>query len=500
MSDQVASTDELMLDWDQVRGLDAQPAAIAAVLLITAQAIHLTPQSSLHGQLIDASAYSQAVSDAIETCIVNDDVFAGTLEGIEVSLLFQRLHFAHARFQKVWLGLRRTIALAEIIGLPRASDTSSTDRSGESGRTRNGQTREEAGALLWQSACTMERLAGCMFGLPITARMAPFPIDRPVFVGTHLVPQAYFCRLADIAGKIPALDDLSVKERSSRQVCDMVLSIDQEFRELTSLAPMSWWDVRPNHKKITLDLVLQYFQQYFTARAHLQLAVHNDRSNTYAYSHMVCTEVCRDLAVRYAVLRPLVLGGFFPVRLFDVQALTAAVFLLHTCYSPGSSQQMDSSRTPPSLVLIQQVVDSMDLASKATGGGQFAQEAARTIRSLSALLSNNNSRNSRYVSLRVPLLGRIHIRRQDPMSEGSSTGNSALPPQMQGTQRAASMRVPETGALASAMPLDGVTTDPNSWLMEISGVLPFLAHDAYGPDQWQMLGDFDTGGFNFEQR
>ncbi|OQO01527.1 hypothetical protein B0A48_12562 [Cryoendolithus antarcticus] len=331
--------------------------------------------------------------------------------------------------------------------------------------------------------------------------MAPFPIDRPVFVGMHLVPQAYFCRLADIAGKIPALDDLSIKGRSSRQACDMVLSIDQEFRELTSLAPMSWWDVRPNEKKVTLDLVLQYFQQYFTARAHMQLALHNDRSNTYAYSHMVCTEACRDLAVRYAALRPLVLGGFFPVRLFDVQALTAAIFLLHTCYSPGSSQGMDSTRTPPSLVLIQQVVDSMDLASKAIGGGHFAQEAARTIRSLSALLSNNHSTDSRYVSLRVPLLGRIHIRRQDPnlTSEEFSTGSSALPPQMQEPESAASMQVLETGALANAMPLDGMTTDPNSWLMEISGVLPFLSHDAHAPDQSQMLGDFDTESFGFDQ-
>jgi hypothetical protein len=135
----------------------------------------------------------------------------------------------------------------------------SADRSEKSGWTRKGQTREEAGASLWQAACNMDRLAGCMFGLPMTTKMYPFPTDRPVFVGTQLVPQAYFCRLADIAGKIPALDDLYAKGQPSLQVCEIVLNIDRELRELASLAPKSWWDVDPNQKRITPDSIFQYF-------------------------------------------------------------------------------------------------------------------------------------------------------------------------------------------------------------------------------------------------
>ncbi|KAK0366020.1 hypothetical protein LTR02_006461 [Friedmanniomyces endolithicus] len=476
--------DELMLDWDQARGPEAQPTMIAAVLLITAMTIHLAPQSSLHGQLSDASAYSKTVSDVIETYIVNDDFFAGSLEGIE----------------KVWLSLRRTIALAEIIGLPRASVTPSGNQSGNTAWTSNGQTREEAGALLWQTACTMERLAGCMFGLPITAKMNPFPTERPVFVGTHLVPQAYFCRLADIAGKIPALDDLYAKGRPSHQLCSMVLNIDSEFRDLASLAPRSWWDVHPNPERITVDLVFQYFHQYFTARAHLQLALNNDATNIYAYSHIVCTEACRNLAVRYAALRPLVLGGFFPVRLFDVQALTAAIFLLHTCYCPGSSQTIEAAQSPTSRVLIQQIVESMDLASHGITG-HFAQEAARTIRSLAALLSNNSTTDSPYISLRVPLLGRIHVRRQDakPKSAESLAGSSAAPPPTSGTRDAASMLLLRSGRSANVAPLEAVANDPNSWSIEISEVVPFLTDGAYAPDQWLMLGDLDTGDFSFEQ-
>lgn len=160
----------------------------------------------------------------------------------------------------MWLSLRRTIAPAEIIVLPRNSVyVPSADRSENPACTRRGQTREEAGASLWQAACTMYRLAGCMFGLHITTRMYSLPTDGPVFVGTQLVPEAYFCRLADIAGKIPVLDDLYVKGQPSLQVCEMASDIDRELRELASLAPKPWWDLVANEKTVTPDRVFQYF-------------------------------------------------------------------------------------------------------------------------------------------------------------------------------------------------------------------------------------------------
>jgi hypothetical protein len=346
----------------------------------------------------------------------------------------------------------------------------------------------------------MDRLAGCMFGLHITTNMYPFPTDRPVFIGTQLVPQAYFCRLADIAGKIPVLDDLYAKGQPPFQVYEMVSNIDQELRELASLAPKSWWDIDPNETKVTPDCVFQYFHQYFTARVHLQLALKNDGSTTYAYSHRVCTEACRNMAARYSTLRPRVLGGFFPVRVFDLQALTAAIFLLHICYGPGGSPQIEATRTPPSHMLIQNIVDSMDSVSEGKPG-QFAQDAAHTIRSLSALLSNNYSTDSQYISLRVPLLGRIHVSRQDtkPKPTEQLARSFAVEPQTYGTYDANSLPLLQSSSTANIMPPNRGANNPHSWSMEISEVVPFLTDEAYAPDQWLTLGEFDMGGFGFEQ-
>jgi hypothetical protein len=186
------------------------------------------------------------------------------------------------------------------------------------------------------------------------------------------------------------------------------------------------------------------------------------------------------MAVRYATLRPLVLGGFFPVRVFDVQALTAAVFLLHTCYGPGSSQEIDATRTPPSHVLVQQIVDSMDSVLEGIAD-QFAQEAAHIIQLLSALLSNNHTADSRYVSLRVPLLGRIHVSRQaaKPKPAEPLAGSFAVQPKTYGTHDANSLRLLQSGSTANAMPQNAVANDPNSWSMEISEVVPFLMDDNY---------------------
>lgn len=206
------------------------------------------------------------------------------------------------------------------------------------------------------------------------------------------------------------------------------------------------------------------------------------------------------MAVRYTTLRPRLLGGFFPVRVFDLQALTAAIFLLHISYGPRSSQEIEPTRISPSHVLIQQIVDSMDSVSEGKQG-QFAQEVAHTIRSLSALLSNNYTTDSRYVSLRVPLLGRIHVSRQDgkPKASDQLAGRFTMQSEAYGTYDANSLPLLQSGSTTNATSLNAVAKSPQRWSMEISKVVPFLMDDPHASDQWLTLGGFNMGGFGFEQ-
>lgn len=74
---------------------------------------------------------------------------------------------------KVWLSLRRCIALAELIGMPRTARMVNASTSSEPARI---MPRQQAAAAVWESICVVDRIAGLMFVsfalLPISCDIA----------------------------------------------------------------------------------------------------------------------------------------------------------------------------------------------------------------------------------------------------------------------------------------------------------------------------------------
>lgn len=94
---------------------------------------------------------------AVEHTIVAHTGLASTIEGISTTVLYLRLQLGFGAVKTLWLTLRRTIAIAELIGLPRAwyhrpmphAETTLID----------GVTDKIA---LWESICATDRLASMM--------------------------------------------------------------------------------------------------------------------------------------------------------------------------------------------------------------------------------------------------------------------------------------------------------------------------------------------------
>lgn len=315
--------------------------------------------------------------------------------------------------------------------------------------------------------------------------MYPFPTDEPLLLHNHtVVPQAFLARVADIASRVQGLEDLYDAGQPSLELCDKVLQIDQELRVLASMPPKAWWELDPN--TLSAAHILQFFHQYFTARAHLQLALRKDGSNTYAYSYMVCTDACRNLASQYTILRRLMPAGFFPVRVIDIQALTAAIFLLHSGKSRASSADSEAARVPSTAALVNGILETMDSVSSSTGG-HFAREAASAVRSLRTLLESDVPQT---LSLKIPLLGQINVSRQAAKQHSTyqTAGHDARGPEaLLGEGRAGALQNSQETRLPDA----GVT-DLTMWSMEISEVVPFLTDEAYGADHWLSIGDFNV--------
>lgn len=227
----------MLAKYESVQAQDAHPCAVAVCLLAIAITAQQTPASvgpKLQG--MDLQVFPREVSSVVEDVIVSDNALGGTMEGIETTLLFLRLQLVRARVKKVWLLLRRCIALAELIGLPRAA---SSIRSSDPAAV---TPRQRAAAQLWSSICVTDRMSGMMMNLPCGTAAYPFPKPERIFDDEgKLVPSALFAALAGIAQQVLEIDDLHISGADDAIIFQKVLSTDAELRAISNAAPEEWW-------------------------------------------------------------------------------------------------------------------------------------------------------------------------------------------------------------------------------------------------------------------
>ncbi|KAK0254308.1 hypothetical protein LTS09_010734 [Friedmanniomyces endolithicus] len=462
--------------WDKTQQPDANPTDMANLLLSFVMTIHQNPPaqlSELLGSMQGGATYVRRVSDAVEVAIVKDDVLAASVDGLEASLFWLRLQLVGTRTQKVWISLRRIITPAELIGLPRAMhQLKAFDTQPETNVSSCQRERTKEAAELWVSICTVDRLAAMMFNLPLGTVGHVYLLQEPIVNG-QLDIQLYLSRLADVACGVQSVDNLHATGTLPSELCEKVLRLDQQLRALASLAPKGWWEL--SSEKVSA----------------VHLALKNQGNDQYAYSDLVCTETCRDLARRYHVLRGLLPNGFFACRLLDLQALTAAIFLLIKQHGPvqqvvvGTGMHVHTDTT--TRLLLERLLEAMETGA-GKPGGHFARQAAKAIRSVADLLKNEEPSGKESLTLCVPLLGRIDVRRKIPQ------------PAQRPAQPARPDRVhpngspPQHAQAFESLRQDVGHHDAAAWSMEISSVPAFLAGDeGLGLEQWLSPGAADLG-------
>lgn len=351
----------------------------------------------------------------------------------------------------MYIVLRRIIAFAEFNGLPRASKAMESRRTGAVSGTVDREVWHRA--EVWESICAIDRIMSMMWAMPLGTPNSPLPKRKILDDNGQVVPQSYLYYLADIASRIMELDGMYTAGRSGQELFNTVLGVDQELRLLASQVPPSWW--RQEWSTLNGAAILQYWHYYLTVRAHLQLALREDQSQQFAFNFVTGLEASRELAKRYVALRCLFPSGFFAIRVIDLQAFTAAVFLLlasHrsttetagtttvTSTSQQHQQQHPNLDVMTSRDLAQAVVDSMERAANMSAGAtaDFGRQAATAIRSLATLLQHPQTPGhapQQKATLHLPLVGNIHVARK-PRGNGSQTQSMPpFPPQYPGQQQ-----------------------------------------------------------------
>ncbi|KAI7188739.1 hypothetical protein KC363_g5287 [Hortaea werneckii] len=391
----------------------------------------------------------------VERLVIADDALIESLAGIEVALLWLRLQLGRAKIKKMYILIRRIVAFAELSGLPGAPEAIESRRSGAVTGAIDRDLWHKA--ELWESICAVDRII--------------------------VLTRSYVYRLAQIASRILDLDRMSSSGKPGYEIFNTVMSIDQELRYLANQVPSSWW--RINWPSLESSAILQYWHQYLV----------------FAFNFATCMEASQALARRYAALRPLLPIGFFASRVIDLQAFTGAVFLLlasqrnvlsgsHRLRSSDNFSEAEANRA-----LAQGIVDGMETsAADATGmAADFGRQAAGAIRSLSDLLllppSNGGCQK---VTLRLPLIGNIHVARKPASDAASQSGNKAPPVSAQqyshfGHQTGSSsnlVRGPTTDA-AQGFLMGDPQMDMLSYSMEIpDNFYPTLNSDVLNSEQW----------------
>ena len=393
----------------------------------------------------------------------------------------------------MWLLLRRVIALAELIGLPRAPAAIASHQESLEGTSRGAQPGAstslaeswERKAEVWESICAVDRVTSMMWSLPLATVNYHLP-KRPIVDSQGEVnPQSYLYNLADIASRVLELDNIYSSGRPLVELFNTVIGTDQELRSLASLAPKSWRNV--HQSELSIDMLLQYWHHYITVRTHLQLALKYDECQQFAFNFISCLDACQELARRYISIRPILPAGFFANQVIDLQAFTATVFLLLASYRTTRSfrtfPQVDHNAI---LSLVDQVVRMMRSATD-RAGGNFARQAADAVRSLSSLLQQPQTFESQKITLSLPLVGRIHVSRRPyaakdvPRKPCETPSEQLQEPWQNITSSNGSIPTAQAMSIGSS---DLNLMNPLSYSMEISEDYPLLTDETLGTEQW----------------
>ncbi|KAL4737658.1 hypothetical protein BDV11DRAFT_151753 [Aspergillus similis] len=415
-----SSSQDILDHYDEMCRTDVDIIALASWLLTLAITAQQVPQGGESPDTPSMGArrriyFARNVSDTVESLILTHDRLVGTLQGLGMCIHFIRLQMGRGNAQKGWLKLRHLIALAELMGLPKAAQLARIKKP-------NGPADEAARnekMQLWNLICTVDRLSGFLINLPPYTRRYQLKNADELIVDGVVQASVYMNRLMDISPKIHDLEDLSATEGPTTKLYTSALEISREARDLASQTPSSWWtinmtdDLRPDH-------IVQYMHYCLVMKAHLPVTLRQDRTEEYLYSRLACIDACESVAQRYNFIRRKLPLGFFTLRMLDLQAfgaMAALLLLSHTCQFPDHRTfQIDKPRIER---VVTQIIELMEEKSKDGVGADFAERGAKTLRALRGLLQQDASNPTpmQESTVNVPLLGNIHIRRNVPAAE-----------------------------------------------------------------------------------
>jgi hypothetical protein len=250
--------------------------------------------------------------ELIESLIIQDDQYMGTLSGVEVAFLQARHYGEIGQIRRAWLTTRRALSFAQLMGLH---------------RTRINVRQDFAFWGLFQ----FDRFCSLMLGSPplindIHCNLTFKGKDLPLVMSNN----GFLTRLAVVAGKV-----MDRVQGCKDMTFSSLLAVDQEITRLGSQMPPEFWHLESVSPK-TFSGMAQWMDKslgqvmYHETRMvlHLPYLLRSVTSPGFEYSREACIESARSVLRLFQVMRSEENKEAYKVNSVDFIAIIAATTIV----------------------------------------------------------------------------------------------------------------------------------------------------------------------------
>lgn len=409
----------------------SHPTAIASALLCIAISIQQLPPNFDIRSLQLATSVSTLMHQyvtIVSTLITSDDDMLSSIEGLECLVLQGVYHNNAGKLRSAWLCYRRSLSIAQLIGLHRDSSQYSQNPDLITIQRIKG---------IWRHIVQADRYLALTLGLPYGVVDSVRDLDSPNIPDQELgTENVYMGKLAIIAGHI--ID----RNQSSPHVTDAMVSstqtIDAELRALSTKMAPDWWDL-PSHipfgksrESVTCyaRLMAQLWHYQLEATVHLPLMLYTATEDSYGYSRHSCLKASRKMIKCYLALRQIT-NGSFCCKSLDFQAFTAAVTLLLNLLGPSQNgnDQRDGFKGRELRNEDWKAVDSVTETLEYLTSAQSDQVATQALRVLRVLRGTDLNEEGGKGSMRlvIPYFGTVSVQKREATTSAATVGYTEKP-------------------------------------------------------------------------
>lgn len=361
----------------------------------------------------------------VDELVLSDDELAGTLDGIECLILRAKYDSNNGRLPRAWLGFRRGISYAQLLGCHLRSTQS--DWSNEHIFRRKS---------IWNALYLGDRYISLLLGLPycvseIHVHPAAFNGLYPVPAETERAGSEYLFHLARFVGYIIDRNQTTTPTES----LTMTVKIEGELVDLAATMSNEWWALNM-HKDEVLSLLYhrilpQFWHHQARTLLHLPFMLKATTDRRYGYNKIAALESARAMLNLFHVFRPVQGFGSPVCKLMDFQAFTAAMVLVLNFLGVSSSNpDTEVKEADEDRKLVSTTASILQHASLGAGGG-VATQAARALEMFLKSKDHGSIDCQATCKVAIPYFGTVIIAPGTSFANRSKPGTQVAPPQAQ---------------------------------------------------------------------